>query len=103
MEKGSLYEYSAWICTGDRGSGWGRDSRARLVYDAAGGTTLDATRTLNPDWSTQPFATRSGWRRAAVRIKAESDEIVIGLHFWQWWALDADYLFVDDMRLTKVK
>lgn len=103
VEKGATYEFSGWLCLGDRNSGWGRDSRARLVYDIAGGNTLDATATLNPSWATQDFATWSQWQRVATTFTAEADEVAVGVYFWQWWLLEGNYLYVDDLALRRVE
>ncbi len=37
-----------------------------------------------------------------VHFRAASDEVDVGIHFYQWWLLEASYLYADDARLERV-
>lgn len=102
VEPGRSHEFSAWILTGDRGSGWGRDSRVRLIVDRSARAEFPDLEHVDDSVATQWFATRDQWVHARLRFKATGDRAVVGFHFWQWWFLRADYLFVDDAQVVPV-
>ncbi len=100
---GHTYVLKAWIITGDRGSGWGRDSRIRLVVDTEDRGLLNSIDTVAQAKATQWFATENLWREISLRFTAESNNVDIGTHFLQWWALDANYLYADDVSISETK
>lgn len=103
VERGRQYDLTAWLLTGDRGSGWGRDGRIRLAVDESGGGLLDDLDTVDNANATQWFATRHQWRPITLRFRAEADHVTIGVEFLQWWALEASHLYVDELSIRPVK
>ena len=103
VKPGRDYALKAWFLTGDRDSGWGRDSRIRLVVDTKDSRALDKIDASMPTVATQWFATEHEWKPISLRFTAEKDTAVIGVHFMQWWALEANYLYVDDVTLEEIK
>lgn len=99
---GRTYELSAWLLTGDRGSGWGRDSRMRLAVDEADEGLLEQFDTVDEANVTQWFATHHQWHPVTLRFQARADHVVIGVHFLQWWALEANHLYVDEITVRLV-
>jgi len=102
VEKGRDYRLKAWILTGDRASGWGRDSRIRLIVDETDAGLLDSFDTIDRANVTQWFATRHQWMPATVRFTARSDHVTIGAEFLQWWALEACHLYIDEFSVRPV-
>lgn len=100
---GHRYALSAWLMTGDRDSGWGRDSRIRLEVDPKDRGALESVDASSKALATQWFATENDWKLASLRFTAEKDTAVIGVHFLQWWALEANYLYVDEVRVEEVE
>ena len=88
--------------TGDRGSGWGRDTRARLAVDEGDAGVLEEFGTVNQANVTQWFATRDRWLPVSLRFKAKSDHVTIGVEFLQWWALETSHLYVDELSVRRV-
>lgn len=99
---GQRYVLKAWAITGDRGSGWGRDSRVRLVVDPADSGALESIETSGNASATQWFALENQWKPISLHFTAEKNTAVVGAHFLQWWALEACYLYVDDVRVEAV-
>ena len=102
MDKGRDYQLKAWILTGDRGSGWGRDSRIRLTVDETDAGLLESFDTIDRANVTQWFATRHQWMPVTVRFTAGSDHVTIGVEFLQWWALEACHLYIDEFSVRPV-
>jgi len=102
VQPGHKYLLKAWILTGDRGSGWGRDGRVRLCVDTGNKGLLDSIDASGGATATQWFATENEWKPVSLHFTAEKDTAVIGVHFLQWWALDADYLYVDDVSVEDI-
>ncbi len=103
VEAGKEYVLSAWILTGDRGSGWGRDSRIRLAVDHNDAGLFERFETIDRAAVTQWFATLHQWKKVELRFRARADHVVIGAEFLQWWALEASHLYVDEFRLHRVQ
>jgi len=103
VKPGHDYVLKAWLLTGDRDSGWGRDGRIRLVVDAKDSGALDEIDAKSHTVATQWFATEHEWKPVSLRFTAEKDTAAIGVHFLQWWALEADYLYVDDVTLEEIR
>lgn len=99
---GGRYALTAWLLTGDRGSGWGRDSRVRLLVDEADAGLLDRFDTADQANATQWFATRYEWLPVSLHFTAQSEHVTVGVEFFQWWALEANYLFVDEVSVRPV-
>ena len=99
VDKGRDYQLKAWILTGDRGSGWGRDSRIRLAVDETDAGLLESFDTVDRANVTQWFATRHQWMPVTVRFTASSDHVTIGAEFLQWWALQACHLYIDEFSV----
>jgi len=99
VEPGHDYVLTAWLLTGDRGSGWGRDSRIRLAVDEENNGLLDAFETVEKGNATQWFATRHQWLPVSLRFRARRDHVTIGVQFLQWWALQANHLYVDELMI----
>lgn len=99
VEAGREYVLRAHLLTGDRGSGWGRDSRMRLVVDDQDAGTLEALATVEKATVTQWFASRDEWLPVSLRFKAAKDHVTIGVEFLQWWALEACHLYVDEISV----
>jgi hypothetical protein len=97
------YELTAWILTGDRGSGWGRDSRIRLAVDETNVGLLKDIDTVDQANATQWFATQHLWMPVTLKFKAKSDHVTIGAEFLQWWALEACHLYIDDFSVHPVE
>lgn len=98
---GKSYVLKAWAITGDRGSGWGRDSRIRLVADPTDSGILESPKTASDAIATQWFALENLWRPISLPFTAKADHAVVGVHFLQWWALEASYLFVDSVSVEE--
>ena len=93
------YVLEAWLLTGDQGSGWGRDARIRLVVDETGGDLLGAFETADQANATQWFATQHRWLPVRLQFTPRAERVVIGAEFLHWWALEASYLYIDDIRV----
>ena len=96
---GKTYELTMHILTGDRGSGWGRDSRISIVVDEDDTNTFDDFATLNDCNMSQWFATHHRWLPVTMRFTAKADHVKIGIHFLQWWALETNRLYVDEITV----
>jgi hypothetical protein len=103
VEPGAEYELRAWALTGNRESGWGGDCRLRLLADTKNAGYLEKIETADEGTATQWFATRSRWMPVFLRFTAESKKASIGVQFLQWNAKAADYLYVDDVSVVKLK
>ena len=103
VDPGRQYLLKAWICTGDLGSGWGRDSRIRLVVDEHGGDTMADFQTVERANVTQWFATQHRWLPVTLEFTARADEVKIGAEFLQWWALRATHLYIDEFSVVPRK
>ena len=103
VEKGKDYVFTAWILTGDRGSGWGRDSRLRIGVDQEGKGLLEDFDTIDQANVTQWFATHHQWLKVPLHFKAKNDKVAIGIHFLQWWALEANHFYVDEISVVPAK
>ena len=103
IQPNTEYELTAWILTGDRGSGWGRDSRIRLAVDETNAGLLENIDTVDQANATQWFATQHLWMPVTLRFKAKNDRCTIGAEFLQWWALEACHLYIDDFSVHPVK
>ena len=99
VQAGREYVFSAWILTGDRGSGWGRDARVRLAVDERDAGLLATFDIVEKANATQWFATRDEWLPVSLRFTAAQDHVVIGIEFLQWWALEASHLYVDEITV----
>ena len=99
VEKGQDYLLTAWLLTGDIGSGWGRDCRIRLAVDENDAGLLERIETVEKANVTQWFATQHRWMPVRLRFKANSDQVTIGAEFLQWWALEASHLYIDDFSI----
>lgn len=100
---GREYVLKAWLLTGDRDSGWGRDSRIRLEVDANASGAIARTGDQHDELTaTQWFATLNEWQPVSLRFTAQSDTAAIGVHILQWWAMEADYLYVDDVTVEEL-
>ncbi len=99
VEQGKDYILTAWLLTGDRGSGWGRDCRIRLTVDERGVGLLEDFETTDLANVTQWFATRHQMLRVSLRFRAKADHVTIGAEFLQWWALEANHLYIDDFSV----
>lgn len=99
VEQGRRYRLTAWLLTGDRGSGWGRDSRVRLAVDEADEGLLGDFDTADQANVTQWFATQHEWLPVQLEFTARSREVVVGAEFLQWWALEACHLYVDEFSI----
>jgi hypothetical protein len=100
---GQKYILKAWVITGDRESGWGRDSRVRLVVDTKDEGLLESTEKVSKALATQWFATENEWMPITLRFTAEKDTAVIGVHILQWWALEANYTYIDDIAVEEAE
>lgn len=103
VQPGYKYILKAWVITGDRGSGWGRDSRVRLAVDSKNLGLLEKIDSAAQATATQWFALENEWKPISLHFTAESDTVEIGVHFLQWWAMDADYLYADDVSVEEVE
>lgn len=99
VEPGGKYELTAWILTGDLGSGWGRDCRIRLIVDENGANAFDDFEKIEQANVTQWFATQHHWLPVVLQFEARSDRVTIGAEFLQWWALQASHLYIDDFSI----
>lgn len=102
VEPGREYVFTAHLLTGDRGSGWGRDSRIRLAVDEHDAGLLDAFESIEQANATQWFATRDEWMPVSLRFRAAADHVTLGVEFLQWWALQANHLYVDEITVRPV-
>ncbi|GMU23866.1 MAG: hypothetical protein AMXMBFR13_39440 [Phycisphaerae bacterium] len=102
VEPGREYVLTAQLLTGDRGSGWGRDSRVRLAVDAQDEGLLKHLDTVETAELTQWFATRDQWLPVSLHFKAAKDHVTIGVEFLQWWALQSNHLYVDEITVRPV-
>ena len=103
VKPGRHYVLKAMVLTGDRGSGWGRDARVKLCVDTGGAGHLRSIDTSGNAMQTQWFATRNEWTPVSLHFTAESDTVDVGIYFLQWWAMEADYLYVDQVTVEQVK
>lgn len=103
VKPGHNYVLKGWFITGDRDSGWGRDSRIRLAVDTKDQGLLNNIDTAGDGNATQWFATRNEWTPVTLNFTAEKDTAVVGVHFLNWWALEANYLYVDDVSVEEVE
>lgn len=99
VEPGREYLFSAFLLTGDRGSGWGRDSRIRLAVDEDDGRTLESFDTIDQANCTQWFATHHRWLPVSLRFTPKKNHVTIGIHFLNWWALETNRLYVDEITV----
>jgi hypothetical protein len=97
VEPGRAYAFTARLLTGERGSGWGRDTRVRIGVDEADEGLLDSIDTFDRAKVTQWFATKHRWLPVTLRFTPRKKHVTIGVHFLQWWALEANHLYVDDV------
>jgi len=102
VKRGARYVLSAWILTGERGGGWQRNDRVRLVADPDRGEGLGRPSEVREEFATQWFSTRGEWRRFELSFTARSNEAAVGIQFLQWWLLAADYLYVDEVTLVRL-
>jgi hypothetical protein len=102
LTAGKEYEFSAWLLTGDRNSGWGRDSRIRIAVDEADAGLFDQWDTVDQANVTQWFATQHEWLRVPLRFTARADHVRIGVEFLQWWAQEASHLYIDELSIRPV-
>jgi hypothetical protein len=102
VEPGRPYVMTAWLLTGDRGSGWGRDSRIRLAVDEKGGDSLHDIDTVDQANATQWFATHHQWHLVSLHFTARASTVTVGVQILQWWALQANHLYVDEIRVRPV-
>ena len=100
VEAGRTYLLTAWLLTGDVGSGWGRDCRVRLLVDENDAGLLEQIDTVEQANVTQWFATHHRWIPVTLRFKANGDYVAVGAEFLQWWALEASHLYIDDFSIT---
>lgn len=103
VERGRTYDFSAWLYTADRGSGWERDSRIQLMVDPTGRGDFGEFGALKDQCASQAYATHGRWRRCRYRFTAGGDRVSLGLHFWQWWVLEECRLYADDVRLARIE
>ncbi|MBW8039122.1 MAG: hypothetical protein FVQ85_03890 [Planctomycetes bacterium] len=99
VEAGRTYLLTAWLLTGDIGSGWGRDCRIRLLVDENDAGLLERFDTVEQANVTQWFATQHRWMPVTLRFKAKGDYAAVGAEFLQWWALKASHLYIDDFSI----
>ena len=99
VEAGRTYLLTAWLLTGDIGSGWGRDCRIRLLVDENDAGLLEQFDTVEQANVTQWFATQHRWMPVTLRFKAKGDYAAVGAEFLQWWALKASHLYIDDFSI----
>lgn len=100
---GRRYQLRAWAITGDRGSGWGRDSRMRLVVDTKDQGILQSVEKASKALATQWFALENEWTPITLNFTAEKETAVVGVHILQWWALEANYTYVDDVTVEELE
>jgi len=103
VEAGKDYELTVWILTGDRGTGWGRDSRIRIAVDEANAGLLENFDAVNESNITQWFATQHAWMPVTLRFKAKANRVTIGAEFLQWWSLEANHLYIDEFTVRPVE
>jgi hypothetical protein len=99
VQPGKRYALTVWILTGDRGSGWGRDSRCRLVVDEADAGHLASFDTADQANATQWLATEHDWMPVTLEFDAKADHATIGVEFLNWWALQANHLYIDNVSV----
>jgi len=102
VEKGRTYLLTAWLLTGDIGTGWGRDCRIRLAVDEDDARLLEQIDTVEKANVTQWFATQHRWMPVSLRFEANSDHVTIGAEFLQWWALEASHLYIDGFSIREL-
>lgn len=103
VEPGRRYVLTAWILTGDRGSGWGRDSRLRIGVDEKDTDAVTRPDTFDKANVTQWFATQNVWRRVRLEFRPAGDHVTIGAHLLQWWTLEANHLYIDEFSVQPVE
>jgi hypothetical protein len=103
VEAGKHYELTVWILTGDRGTGWGRDSRIRIAVDEENKGLLADFDSVNETNVTQWFATQHAWMPVTLQFTARSDKVTIGAEFLQWWSLEANHLYVDEFSVRAAR
>jgi hypothetical protein len=69
--------------------------------DTTNGGLLDTIDASAKATATQWFATENEWKQVSLHFTADKDTAVVGVHFLQWWALEADYLYVDDVSVEE--
>lgn len=99
VQPGREYVFSAFLLTGDRGSGWGRDSRIRLAVDEEDGQTLESFETFDKANCTQWFATHYRWLPVSLHFVPKTDHVTIGVHLLNWWALETNHLYIDELSV----
>ena len=99
LKREKEYILTAWILTGDIGSGWGRDSRIRLAVDEKDAGLLHDFESIDKANVTQWFATGHQMLPVTLRFRARGDYVTIGAEFLQWWALEATHLYIDDFSI----
>ncbi len=99
VQPGREYVFSACLLTGDRGSGWGRDSRIRMAVDENDGQMLASFDTIDQANCTQWFATHHRWLPVSLHFTPTKDHVTIGIHFLNWWALETNRLYVDEITV----
>jgi hypothetical protein len=112
VEPGRDYLLSALIYCHERGGGWQRNNRARLLAfsparaDAAGrpgelATMIQADPKRREACATAWYSTGGEWRRLRHTFRSRSRRAVIGLELYRWWALEKDCVLVDGVRLEE--
>ncbi len=99
VQPGQQYVFTAWLLTGDRGSGWGRDTRIRLAVDEDDANVLEDFDTINKADVTQWFATHHRWLPVSLRFSARKDHVTIGVNILQWWALRTNHCYIDEVSV----
>lgn len=103
VKKGQRYALTAWLLTGDRGSGWGRDSRMALVVDEQDSGVFESFDTISQANMTQWFATQHRWLPITLEFEARADHVQIGVYFLHWWALETNRLYVDEISVRPIE
>lgn len=103
VAKGRKYELTVWILTGDRGTGWGRDSRIRIAVDEENAGLLGDFEAIDKSNVTQWFATQHAWIPITLRFDAKADKVGIGAEFLQWWSLEANHLYIDEISVRSLR
>lgn len=103
VKPGATYEFTAWIFTADKGSGWERDCRVQLIVDPTGEANFGKFKGLNDRCASQGYATKGRWRPCRLRFRAEAERATLGIHFWEWWSLEENHLYVDDLGLSEIE
>ena len=84
--------------TGDSGG----NERVRLVVDPTSSGKLASTATVDENYATQWYTTRGMWRRFRLRFTAMNSLTDVGIQLYQWWLLDEDHIFIDDLELHEL-